>query len=58
MKGFFILSILLTVFEIAFSQRKIQGKVISAKDSVPLAGCNVLIKDTNLFTTTDSNWNF
>ena len=36
----------------------LKGKLLSAKDQLPLIGANILIKGTNLGTTTDENGEF
>ncbi|WP_460959910.1 SusC/RagA family TonB-linked outer membrane protein [Spirosoma litoris] len=38
--------------------RRVTGRVISSKDQQPVPGVNILVKDTQLGTTTDGNGNF
>ncbi|WP_408641503.1 SusC/RagA family TonB-linked outer membrane protein [Spirosoma telluris] len=38
--------------------RRVTGRVLSAKDQQPIPGVNILVRDTQLGTTTDGNGNF
>ncbi|GAB3994461.1 TonB-dependent receptor [Spirosoma daeguense] len=38
--------------------RRVTGRVLSGKDKQPIPGVNILVKDTQLGTTTDGNGNF
>lgn len=58
MKRLFCLFIFLTIFLNAFGQRKIQGRVLDLKDSLPVPGVIVSIKGTAITTSTNSNGAF
>jgi len=53
----YLLLVLMLITYTAFAQvnRPIVGKVISAKDSLPLAGATILLSETNRSFTTNSD---
>ena len=55
----FSLTFVLTLFTMfAMAQQTVTGKVIDAETKLPLSGVSILIKGSNLGTTTDTEGNF
>lgn len=54
-----LLWVVFLISQVAQAQdRRVTGRVISAKDQQPIPGVNILVRDSQLGTTTDGNGNF
>jgi len=54
-----LLWVIFLISQVAQAQdRRVTGRVISAKDQQPIPGVNILVRDSQLGTTTDGNGNF
>src|SRR3954471_14470777 len=59
MKNFlFLVCILLLNATIAWAQRDVSGQVVDNDNQTPIQGINVIVKNTQIGTTTDVNGNF